>query len=210
MSGVEAFTVLGVISSIITIVDHIKKVHDASTNHRGLPGAFREVADRLPIVQATLELAKQHVNDGEADEAAVMRAVKACQLKAQKLENLFQKTIPGDGASSRERYWKAVRVLGKGNKVEDLMKGILEDMELLAGEHCMRMATATQQTPISQAIADVSALPASVPEDIFQEPGFAANNFGSGTQANAPGGNIALDEARQYNSGGGTMNFGKD
>lgn len=206
MSGAEAITVLGVISSIIAIVDQIKKVYDASIDRQGLPAAFREAAGRLPIVGNTLESAK----DGRAEEAGVMQIVEACRLKAQNLDDLFQKSIPGDEASSRERYWKAVKALGKGNKVEDLMKGILEDVQLLSCEHGMRFATLSQQTQISQAITDVSAIPASVPEHIFQEPGFAANNFGPGPQANAPGGKIAMDNAKQYDSGGGTMNIGKD
>lgn len=51
MSGAEAIAVLGVISSIISIIDGTKKVYDAATNARGLPEAFREVADRLPIIE---------------------------------------------------------------------------------------------------------------------------------------------------------------
>ena len=208
MSGAEAFTVLNLISSIIAIIDQAKKVYDAATDQRGLPKTFREAAGRLPIVRDTLELAKQDLDHDQVDEAGVMNIVKACELKAQKLDEIFRKTIPGSGVSSRERYWKAVKVLGKDNKVEDLMKGILVDLQLLTSEHGMRTATASQQTLISQAITYVSALPASVPEYVFQESGFAANNFGSGTQANAPGGNIGLD--KQYNLGGGTMNIGKD
>ena len=228
MSGAEAVTVVGVISSIITIVEHIKRVHDALANQQGLPATFREVAGRLPIVRDTLELARQHIDDGRADDAGVMQVVKACQSKTRNLDNLFQKTILGDRASFRERYWKALKVLGKGNKVEDLMKGILVDVQLLACEHGMRVATPSQQTQISEAITDVSALPSSAPDDVFQDSGFAANSFGSGAQANAPWGNIApgfniaplgniaprgnivQDTAKLYNSGGGSMYIGKD
>ena len=208
--GGEALAVVGAISSIIAIVNQIEKVYNASRDGQGLPKTFREVAGRLPIVRNTLELAKQDLDNGRTEEAGVMPIVKACKSKVQNLDTIFQKTIPGSGASIGERYWKAVKVLGKGSKVEDLMNGILEDIQLLTGEHCMRTATASQQTQISQAITDVSALPSSVPEHVFREPDFAANHFGLGTQANAPGGNIALNEAKQYNSGGGTMNFGKD
>ncbi|KAL8793856.1 MAG: hypothetical protein Q9195_003582 [Heterodermia aff. obscurata] len=216
MSGTEAFAVLGIISSIITIVTNIKKVHDAATDRRGLPKTFREAVGKLSIVETTLNSAKQPFEKGEVDEAscqAVIQIVEACQLKVQKLDSIIQKTIPGDGASRLERYRKSVKVLGKGNKVEDLMKAILEDVQLLAGEHCMRVATASQQTGISKAITDISALPSSVPEHIFQDSGFAATNFGSGTQANAQRGNIALgghiahDTAKQYIADCGTMNI---
>lgn len=46
MSGAEGIAVLGVIASIITIIDGTKKVYDAATNPQGLPEAFREVANR--------------------------------------------------------------------------------------------------------------------------------------------------------------------
>ena len=212
MSGAEAFAVLGVISSIIAIIDQMKKAYDASTNRRALPETFREAVGRLPIVRATLESAKQPFEKGEPDEASckgVMQIVEACQSNVQKLDEILQKTMPGDGASFLDRYYKTFTVLGKGNKVEELMERILKEVQLLAGEHCMRIATASQQTPIAQAITDLSALPSSVPDEIIQDSGFAANNFGYiGTQANAPRGNIGLD--KQYNSGGGTMNIGKD
>jgi uncharacterized membrane protein len=65
MSGAEAIAVLGLISSIISIVDGTKKVYDAATNARGLPQAFREVADRLPIVKNILDSAKQHIEEGK-------------------------------------------------------------------------------------------------------------------------------------------------
>ena len=45
---------------------------------------------------------------------------------------MFNKVIPKENASRVERYLKAIKTLGKGGKVERLMKGILEDIQLLA------------------------------------------------------------------------------
>jgi len=56
MSGAEAILVLGVISSVISIVDGAKQAYDAAASAEGLPEAFREVAARLPIVRNTLNL----------------------------------------------------------------------------------------------------------------------------------------------------------
>lgn len=75
MSGAEAIAVLGVISSIISIVGGTKKVYDAATNARGLPQAFREVADRLPIVKNILDLAKQHIEEGNVNEVRVLSSL---------------------------------------------------------------------------------------------------------------------------------------
>ena len=80
----------------------------------------------------------------------------------------------------------------------------------MACERGMKTATKAQQHQILKAITEVSAVSASVPEHEFQEIGFTNTNTGSGTQYNAQGENIAQGSARQYNSGGGAMTFGKD
>ena len=213
MSGAEAIAVLGVIGSIISIIDGTQKVYDAATNARGLPVAFREVADKLPIVCLILDTAKQNIGEDKVDNDSyekVERVARDCEEKAKKLAELFDKAIPKEGASDLARYYNAVRALGRGGKVENLMKGVLEDVQLLACEHGMKTATKAQQGQILKAIAEVSAVSPSVPENEFQETGFTNNNYGSGSQYNAQGENIAQGSARQYMSAGGTMNFGKD
>ena len=213
MSGAEAFAVLGLIASIISIVDGTRKVYDAATNAQGLPEAFCKVSGRLPIVENILGSTYQYIKGGKLNNDAckgVEQVAKACEENAKKLEELFHKTIPGDDASRLTRYIKAVKVVGKGGKVENLMKELLEGVQLLACERGMKTATEAQQEQIKEAIKEVSALLPSVPEHEFQETGFTNTNYGPGTQNNAQGENIAQGSARQYISGGGTMNFGKD
>ena len=210
MSGAEAIVVLGVISSIISIVNGTKQVYDAATNAQGLPEAFREVAGRLPIVRDILGSVKQHIDKGTVNEDSykgVKHVVEACEAKAKKLDELFQKAIPKDGASDVKRYYKAVKAYGQGNEVKKLMKGMLEDIQLLVGERGMETATEAQQEQIVEAIVEVSALQPSVPN---QETGFVNQNYGSGTQYNALGEYVAQGNARQYNSAGGAMHFGTD
>jgi hypothetical protein len=211
MSGAEAILVLGVISSIIAIVDETKKVYDAAKNAKGLPEAFREVAARLPIVVNILDSAKDDIRDkDEASCKGVKPVVENCEKKAKTLKELFSKALPADGAGTAERYWKAVKTLGRGNEVEHLMKGMLEDVQLLAAEHGMRSVTKGQQDQLAQAITEVSTLPNSVPDTVFQDTTFSATNSGPGTQYNAHGEYIAQGQAKQYNTGGGNMYFGKD
>ncbi|KAL9117500.1 MAG: hypothetical protein Q9187_005963 [Circinaria calcarea] len=211
MSGAEAIAVLGVISSIIAVVDGIKQVYDAATNAQGLPEAFRGVAGRLPIVDNILGSTQQHINRGDVDGDScegVKHVVEACEKKAKQLDDLFRKAISTDGASGLKRYYKAVKAYGKGNEVENLMKGMLEDVQLLACERGMKTATKDQQEQIVKAITEVSAIQPSVPEHEFQETGFTNTNSGSGTQYNAQGEYVAQGNAQQYNSGGGAMSFG--
>jgi hypothetical protein len=213
MSGAEAVTILGVISSIISIVDGTKQVYDAATNAESQPAAFREVAGRLPIISNILSKAERYVNEVgiSADiYEGVKEVIQACEDKATKLEVLFRKVIPGENASRKERYIAAVKTLGKGNIVEKLMKGILEDLQLLVGEHNMGLATKDEVVQIAKAIRNVSAIPLSIPENELHERSFTAHYSGSGTQYNAQGEYIAQGNARQYNSGGAPMHFGKD
>ena len=213
MSGAEAIAVLGVISSIISIVDGTKKVYDAATNAQGLPEAFRTVAGRLPIIRNILDSAKQHIGEGDVDEDScegVKYVVEDCERKAKKLDTLFQKAIPKDGARGFERYCKAVKQLGRGNEVENLMRGMLDDVQVLACERGMEAANKAQQDQIFEAVTELSAVLPSVPEHVYQENGFVNTNTGSGTQYNAQGEYVAQGNARQYNSAGGAMSFGTD
>ena len=208
MSGGEAALVLGLISSIITIVDTTKKVYDAATNKTGLPKAFGECAVKLALVKNILEsIEKSNVDEKGCKEAK--EVTEGCKKKASTLEGLFQKVIPADGASRLQRYYKAVKILGKGNEVESLMKGILEDLALLISERIMKTATKTQQEQIAKAISEIRDVPKSVPDDVFQETGPTINHFGSGTQYNAWGENVAQGKARQYNAHGGMIFVGK-
>jgi hypothetical protein len=213
MSGAEAVAILGGISSIISINDGAKQVYNAATSAEGLPGAFREVAGRLPIITHILGAVEQCIKDGNITEDSckrVKQVIDACQEKAKKLEDLFCKVIPGENTSRRERYLSAVKTLGKGNKVERLIKGILEDVYLLVSEHNMRVASSTQLEQVATAISEVSSILPSVPENRLQEPSFITKYSGSGTQNNAQGEYVAQGDARQYISGGGSMHFGKD
>ena len=165
MSGAELIAVLGVISSIVAIIDGTKKIYDAATNAQGLPEAFREVAGRLPIVANILDSTKQNIEERKVNNdwcKGVKHIVEACEEKAKKLEELFHKAIPPDGASDLKRYYRAVQAWGKGSEVESLMKGMLEDVQLLACERGMKTATKAQQEQIIKAIAEVSAVSPSV------------------------------------------------
>jgi hypothetical protein len=50
MSGAEAAAVVGLIASIITVVETSKKLYDASHDVKGLHEAFRDVAQNIPLV----------------------------------------------------------------------------------------------------------------------------------------------------------------
>ena len=209
MSGAEAVAILGIISSVISIVDGTKQGYDAASNTNGLPEAFREVAARLPIVRDILDLAKQHISEGDINEKsckAAKNVVENCQSKAQNLEGIFKKVIPADDASRSEKYFLAVKSLGKGNRVETLMKGMLEDLQLLAIEHDMITGSGTRGK-VARAIEEVAALHPSLTEHATDETGFTAIHSSSGA--------INQVQRDQFNNPGSgsiyhaqSMNFG--
>jgi hypothetical protein len=59
--------------------------------------------------------------------------ITACQENAKLLQEIFQKVVHDADASGIERYKKAARAVMSGDKrkVEDLMKEILEKLQLL-------------------------------------------------------------------------------
>jgi hypothetical protein len=224
MSGAEFIAVAGVISSIIAIIGGIKQAVDAASEVEGLPKAFRQASNKLPLVSDILEATRHSF---EADsvsgvEKSVTLVVNDCKDKWQTLNDLFDKVIPDEKASRVERYYTAVKTVGKGGKVENLMKGMLEDIQLLATIKTMtttnvkkviKTVTAVQEVKVAEAITDVATWPSSVPDDVFQEGAYTFTNIGTG-QYIALGDaeqNIFGGESRQYHSGGGsqTINEGK-
>jgi hypothetical protein len=197
MSGAEASLVIGLISAIISIIDTTKKVYDAAENVSGLPQAFHEVAQRLPIVQDTLKIAEADVRarNLNKEQSDIKKGIlEACKDKATRLEGIFQKVMPAADASRIDRYYKAVRILGKGKAVEDLMKGLLVDMQLLAGN---------QVGGLSEAIAELSSVAPSVLPSIPDHAPDTHTNTGSGPQNIHEGsGNLNSNSGsgRQYNA----------
>ena len=171
MSGAEALALLGGISAIVAIVDATKKIYDTAHDARGLPKSFREVAARLPVVQNILRSSMQRLEDdavGIESTRGLKDILWACEDKAKKLEGLFHRSIPKNGGSDVKRYYKAVKAYRKGGEVENLMKGILEDVQLLTCEQGTKTATSAQQAQIVQAVRDIASVIPSVPNQVTE------------------------------------------
>jgi hypothetical protein len=186
MSGAEPAVVLGVISSVITIIDSVRKVYSAAADGTGLPVAFKDVVDRLPLVQKILATASEDLKKVDLDDEThetIKRVVKACANKVQVLQLIFSSVIPDAGASRWERYYRALRTVGKDHRVEKLMKGILEDVGLLADNRCMEK-TQIEIEANRHAIEDVDAIPPSIEDHLLADPSFTSINSQQGTQSN--------------------------
>jgi hypothetical protein len=170
MSGAEAAgLVIGIISGIIAVIDATINVYDAATDASGLPEVFRDVAKRLPLVQKTLQAVQGYLerNPNDASCDGMKLVLEGCKEKANRLATIFEKVVPPADASRTERYLLATRNLGKGDTVESLMKGILDDVHLLTGNRITNLPTRAEiEGLIRAAMADVSAVPPSLPAGI--------------------------------------------
>jgi hypothetical protein len=136
MSGVgEASLALGLISSIIQIITAAKDLYDTANDVNGLPKAFHDVAAKLPIILILLKEAEEYTKSPGVDLKtcdAFRRILGPSKKRAQELHEIFTKVLPKEDASRLERYVSAVRKLGKGGRVENLIGEILKEMNLLS------------------------------------------------------------------------------
>ena len=191
MSGAEAGFVVGLISGVISIIEATKTVYDAAKDAKGQPEAFRQVAARLPLVIEILHSAKARAQAlDETAEEALEHILKSCKAKAEKLQEIFQKVIRKDDNKWYDRYKKALGTLGKGDKVECLMEGILKDIQVLACERLMGTATDAQVKEIEEAIKQMNEMPSSLQDEtggVIQTNRDGGDNFanvGPGTMNN--------------------------
>ena len=184
MSGVgEASLVLGIISSIIAIIDATKQVYEAVEDETGLPANFKKSAAKLPLISKLLENAENFI-ENTADESiklAFTPTLEQCKVQATKLKELFEKVMPKEGDSRWDRYAKAARTIGKGGRVEDLIKSILDNLQLLATKF-PEVSTTRGKEQLVKAIEEVSKMEPSLPDGFEQMPAYA--HYGSGDQYN--------------------------
>ncbi|KFY83571.1 hypothetical protein V498_07967, partial [Pseudogymnoascus sp. VKM F-4517 (FW-2822)] len=164
MSGVgEAGLVLGIISAIISIIDTTKQVYDAVKDEAGLPTNFKKSATKLPLISKLLEDAERYVNNAanESIKAAFTPTLEDCKVQATHLQELFQKVMPEEGDSRWDRYGKAARTIGKGGRVESLVGGILDDLQLLATKF-PEVTTPRGKDELAKAIEEVIGMESSL------------------------------------------------
>jgi hypothetical protein len=178
MSGAEAGFVVGLISGVISIIEATKTVYDAAKDAKGQPEAFRQVAVRLPLVIEILRSATEKIQSlEETVQEALEDIVKACKSKAERLYEIFQKVIRKDDNKWYDRYKKALGTLGKGDKVECLMEGILKDIQVLVCQRLIGTATDAQVKELQEAIKEMEEMPSSLPDEAGDAGDFYKSSF---------------------------------
>ncbi|KAF3492138.1 uncharacterized protein GIQ15_01655 [Arthroderma uncinatum] len=204
MSGVE---VIGGISAIITIIDASIKIYNGARKDMKLSKTFENVGRRLPIILHTLQICKKDIEPSKDSMSAdvceaLEKIIDACDEKAGKLREIFEKVMPGEKDAWEKRYQKVIKRLGKGNKVEELMLSITQDVQLIVNNHAVKSAKPEQNFELENIIKEMKSLKSSVPEEESSDYTF---NSSGGPMTN----NLLRDNAQQINNAAavGTQNF---
>ena len=204
MSGLE---VIGGISAVISIIDASIKIYNSAWKDLNLSEAFQLVGRRLPVVldilqacQAHLESIKDSLPADICD--ALEKILEACDEKARKLREIIEKVIPGPNDGWEKRYLKLLKRLGNGNKVEELMRSMTEEVQILVNHHAVRSAEPEQNTELTSIINEMKSVKSSVPED-----GSSGMHFNSRGGAQTNNVNSQIRQQINNNAAVGTQNF---
>lgn len=207
---------LSIIASTITVVQATVSTYRAIQHLRGLPEEFNEVGRRLPLADDTLRLVRHQLESQTIDEqskVALEPSINGCEAKAKQLRDVFANVKKGDGkdGSIRDIYRRSLLRWGKAHRVENLMKGMLCDLDALATNQLFRAATQSLVTQLKDEIDKLSDVLPDVPDSEL-------NNLKSFNQTIESGGTGYLAERQYINPGSGqqynvsgsghTMNFG--
>ena len=146
MSGVaEASLVLGLVSSILTVLDTALQIYNAAHDAKGLTKTFQATADQIPLVFHTLELVGRRIQENRVGAEAVRSAkpvLERCKQNATKVKDAFDKALPSKDASRTERYKKAAEMRWRSSEVKENMKLVMEGLDLLAQHQIFQDADA--------------------------------------------------------------------
>lgn len=143
MSGLE---VIGGISAVISLLGASIKIYDSAQNDAKLSETFEVVRRRLPVILHILQKCKDDLEPGKYSMpsdvcVALERILDACDEKARKLREIFERVVPGEKDTREKRYAKVIRRLGKGNKVEELIASLTQDVQLIVNHNGVNSAT---------------------------------------------------------------------
>ncbi|RYP50205.1 hypothetical protein DL768_004226 [Monosporascus sp. mg162] len=176
---------LSITASTITVIQSISAAYKVIKQLKGLPKAFNQVGDNLPLVEDTLEAAHARLEKASLDASskkAIEPVTQRCQEKAKALRDIFQEVERGRKDTKDAKDWSAlasfyrtkVLPMGKASRVEALMHDILCGLRGLAIHHLFKAATEKQLEKLEKAIQDLSAVEPSLPDSDFEK-GSTAN-----------------------------------
>ncbi|KAJ5160883.1 uncharacterized protein N7482_007887 [Penicillium canariense] len=133
--------IISLINGSIEIILLIKQIYDTIKTFDGLPKAFDEVNEQLPLVHDSLTRAKGGVSQLDTTaKTSVEKMLQQCEKKARELLTIFEALKQAQGHSIKNIYTRVVLTIGKRGRVEDLMKDILSNIQKLSQNKVFQLA----------------------------------------------------------------------
>jgi hypothetical protein len=134
----EAVAVVGVVASIVQLVDFGSKVlhrlSDFQSSVGNVPKAFQDVKVELPILLETLKETESSVRSqplGEDKKQAVLLVVQRCHDQIALLDELVKKALPTETDSWRAKAGKAILSVRRDAKVAKINTNIRTNIQTL-------------------------------------------------------------------------------
>jgi len=156
----EALAVVGVVSSIVGLVDFGSKVlhrlndfQYVSSRGEIRPETLNHVKDELPILLETLHQTKVVVEKGsikEETKEALLLVVKGCQTQITLLDDLIARSLPQEEDSWRKKAGKAIfsiRQDAKVNKITAILRTHIQSLIYYHAATSSTLQTANDTRP---------------------------------------------------------------
>jgi N-terminal domain on NACHT_NTPase and P-loop NTPases len=134
----EALAVVGIVASIVQLVDFGTKVlhrlNDFQSSRGEIPKAFQHVKVELPILLETLRQTESSVKNqhlGSDTEQAVLLVITRCQDEIALLNALVDKALPTEKDSWRAKTGKAILSVRRDAKVARITTNIRTHIQTL-------------------------------------------------------------------------------
>jgi N-terminal domain on NACHT_NTPase and P-loop NTPases len=139
----EAIATLGVVATILQIVDFGRKVLERLDEFEGTirdsPQSLNHIRTELPLLFDTLKETEKAIAAGAVKEdtaRALVPIVQGCQKELESLYAIFEKALPKEGASRAKRSLKAFSsVLTYDSKIKKLSSSIHQYIQTLTFYH---------------------------------------------------------------------------
>lgn len=195
---------MGVISSILAILDAIKTTYKKVNDAARLPNTFQKIISQTDLAWNILAEVEEQYNTGEPrDREKILGSLKVCEEDARSLQTLYDIVCNHADGNWMARYRRHISNMAhdRPRKAEELWKRLLETLQVLTSYHIFRNLRTPVET-LQTAIAEIEDTEDSLPE----QP--AGNSI-----FNAPVGSVHSGSGPNNSSNsqfiGGTHNHGR-
>ena len=169
----ETSLVLDMIFSIIAIIDAINQVYETVKNESSLSTNFKKSATKLSIISKLLDDAKRYLKaTNESIKTAFTLTLESCKVQATHFQKLFEKIMSEENDLRWNRHIKAAWTIEKSDRVESLMKKILQDLQLLATKFS-EVTTSREKDQLTKTVEKITRMKSSLLDDFEQMSAYA-------------------------------------